>query len=108
MSADILTKVLTTGQWKDLIVGSTPKSTALARESMLKGPAFKYEDLLVTNCVVPGPMDDTDTEKMRNYVWQIVVLSDQDCYIRNPLSQKLPRGCLESLRASFNEEGLHH
>ncbi|OWZ16176.1 hypothetical protein PHMEG_00010065 [Phytophthora megakarya] len=76
---------------------------------MLKGqerPAFKYEDLLVTNCVVPRPMDDKDTEKMRNYDWQIVVLSDQDCYIRSLLSQTLPRGYLESLSTSFNEEDL--
>ncbi|OWZ01556.1 hypothetical protein PHMEG_00027029 [Phytophthora megakarya] len=51
-------------------------------------------------------MDDTDTEKMRNYDWQIVVLSDQDCYIGSLLSQTLPRGYLKSLRPSFNEEDL--
>ncbi|OWZ00295.1 hypothetical protein PHMEG_00028549 [Phytophthora megakarya] len=34
---------------------------------------------------------------MRNYDWQIVVLSDQDCYIRR---------YLESLRTSFNEGDL--
>ncbi|OWZ14654.1 hypothetical protein PHMEG_00011839 [Phytophthora megakarya] len=62
---------------------------------MLKGqekPAFKYEDLSVANCVVPRPMDDTDTEKMRKYDWQMVFLSDQDSYIRSLLSQTLPRG----------------
>ncbi|OWY91251.1 hypothetical protein PHMEG_00040252 [Phytophthora megakarya] len=69
-------------------------------------PAFKYEDQLVTNCVVPRPMDDTDTKKMRNYGRQIVVLSDQDGHIRSLLSQTLPRGYLESLRSSFNEEDL--
>ncbi|EEY65103.1 uncharacterized protein PITG_22633, partial [Phytophthora infestans T30-4] len=42
------------GVWKDLIIGHLrQKSTALAREAMLKGqekPAFKYEELLVTSC----------------------------------------------------------
>ncbi|KAE8975610.1 hypothetical protein PR001_g25652, partial [Phytophthora rubi] len=98
------------GVWKGLIIRHLrQKSTALAREAMLKGqekPAFKYEDLLVTACIVPKPMDEADAEKMRNYDWQQVVLSDQDSYIRSLLSQTLPRGYLESLRVSFNEEDL--
>ncbi|OWZ08148.1 hypothetical protein PHMEG_00019359 [Phytophthora megakarya] len=68
--------VMQFGVWKDLIVGHLRlKSTALAREAMLKGqnrPAF----------------------------------NDQDCYIRSLLSQTLPRGYLESLRTSFNDEDL--
>ncbi|OWY98523.1 hypothetical protein PHMEG_00030697 [Phytophthora megakarya] len=95
---------------QDLIVGHLrQKSTALAREAMLTGqerPARKVEDLLTTICVVPRPMNDTDTEKMRNYYWQLEVISGQDCYIRSLLSQTLPRGYLESLRTSFNEEDL--
>ncbi|KAF4138296.1 hypothetical protein GN958_ATG12514, partial [Phytophthora infestans] len=77
---------------------------------MLKGqekPAFKYEELLVTSCEVPRPIKyDEDPEKKRNYDWQMVVLSDQDSYIRSLLSQTLPRGYLESLRVSFNDEDL--
>ncbi|KAE8909547.1 hypothetical protein PF005_g9971 [Phytophthora fragariae] len=52
------------GVLKNLIIGNLrQKSTALAREAMLKGqekPAFKYEDLLVTACIVPKPMDEAD------------------------------------------------
>ncbi|KAF4138371.1 hypothetical protein GN958_ATG12437, partial [Phytophthora infestans] len=70
---------------------------------MLKGqekPAFKYEELLVTSCEVPRPMEyDEDPEKKRNYDWQMVVLSDQDSYIRSLLSQTLPE-------VSFNGEDL--
>ncbi|KAF4128191.1 hypothetical protein GN958_ATG22616, partial [Phytophthora infestans] len=71
----------------DLIIGHVrQKSTALAREAMLKGqkkkPAFKYEELLVTSCEVLRPMEyDEDPEKKRNYDWQMVALSDQDSYI---------------------------
>ncbi|OWZ14772.1 hypothetical protein PHMEG_00011701 [Phytophthora megakarya] len=51
-------------------------------------------------------MDDTDTEKMRNYDWQMVVLSDQDNYIRSLLSHTLPRGYLKSLGTSFKCGGF--
>jgi hypothetical protein len=96
--------------WEDLIIGHLcQKSTALAREVMLKGqekPAFKYEVFLVTSCIVSRPIDTDDATLMRNYDWQQVVLSDQDSYIRSLLSQTLPRGYLELLRVSFNEEAL--
>ncbi|KAG3107332.1 hypothetical protein PI125_g12838 [Phytophthora idaei] len=49
---------------------------------------------------------DTDSEKKRNYDWQMVVLSDQVSYIRSRLSQTSLRGYLESLRVSFNDENL--
>ncbi|KAG4056165.1 hypothetical protein PC123_g8765 [Phytophthora cactorum] len=49
---------------------------------------------------------DTDSEKERNYDWQMVVLSDQVSYIRSRLSQTSLRGYLESLRVSFNDENL--
>jgi hypothetical protein len=94
------------GVWKDLITGHLrQKSTVLAREAMLKGqekPAFMYEDLLVTSCIVPRPMDTDDATLLRNYDRQQVVLSDQDSYIHSLLSQTLPRGYLKL----FNDEAL--
>ncbi|KAG3154667.1 hypothetical protein PC128_g22272 [Phytophthora cactorum] len=86
------------------------EGTALAREAMLKSqgkPAYEYEDRLVTCCEVTRPMEyDTDSDKKRSYDWQIVVLSNPDSYIRSLWGQTLPRGYLESLLVSFNDENL--
>ncbi|KAK1938263.1 hypothetical protein P3T76_009413 [Phytophthora citrophthora] len=89
------------GVWKDLIIGNLrQKSAAQRRDAEVKGmdePAFAYETLLRSQCIVPSLRDGSDEATIQAHKWQQIMLTDQDAYIRS---------YLEALRVSFNDESL--